>query len=232
MRPLSPLWALIVGALGTACSAAPPPPVAAPAPVAAVEVKCPTGSSWDGSYCVATEVKCPANLVWNGKDCDEPPGPPVVVSTCSTRSACEEQCDEGKAHSCTDLGIMYAGARGVPQNDPLAVELYIKACDKRDAEGCFQLGAMYENARGVPEDQEHATQIYRKACELQSASGCNNLGYLHATGQGVPKNITASAKLWPGWMISMTFSTPCAELMDSFTRPYTTRYSPSHKSPR
>ncbi|MEO7327076.1 MAG: hypothetical protein ABI193_00765, partial [Minicystis sp.] len=103
MRLFSIFAPLLVGSFAAACTAAPPPPAAAPAPTVAVEVKCPTGSSWDGSYCAATEVKCPANLVWTGKDCDEPPAPPVVLSTCATRDECESQCEEGKAHSCTDL---------------------------------------------------------------------------------------------------------------------------------
>ncbi|MNR24759.1 hypothetical protein D3C85_1418600 [compost metagenome] len=51
------------------------------------------------------------------------------------------------------------------------------------------------------------------------------------TGHGRRRNITASAKLWLGCRISITFSVPFCAVSASLTLPYTTRYMPSQGSP-
>lgn len=102
---------------------------------------------------------------------------------------------EGNAIAQYNLGIMYANAQGVKNNDQHAVYCYQKAADQGYANAKNNLGVMYSNGRGVEKDVQKAVFWYRKAADQGNATAQYNLGVLYANGQGVEKD-EQKAVLW------------------------------------
>ena len=65
---------------------------------------------------------------------------------------------------------MYAGGRGVPQDDTEAVKWLRKAAEQGDADAQFGLGLMYAGGRGVPKDDVQAYAWYNIASAQGNAS--------------------------------------------------------------
>ena len=70
------------------------------------------------------------------------------------------ECDQGKAASCTELGVIYAEGRGVTRDERRAVQLVQRACDAGFARGCFMLGLMFDEGLGVPKDETRAAGLF------------------------------------------------------------------------
>jgi TPR repeat protein len=63
----------------------------------------------------------------------------------------------------SNLGLMYAAGRGVPQDDAKAVRLYRMAAEQGLPVAQVNLGNMYLKGRGVPRDDAAATAWFAKA---------------------------------------------------------------------
>ena len=109
----------------------------------------------------------------------------------ATRHAAEQ----GEAIAQSNLGVMYATGRGVPQDDAEAVRWYRLAAEQGDAIAQLNLGVMYATGRGVPQDDAEAVRWYRLAAEQGDARAQLNLGFMYATGRGVPQD-DAEAVRW------------------------------------
>ena len=66
--------------------------------------------------------------------------------------ALRARAEQGYAAALNNLGIMYAGGRGVPQDDAEAVHWYRLAADQGVGIAQYNLGSMYAAGRGVPLD--------------------------------------------------------------------------------
>jgi DNA polymerase III epsilon subunit-like protein len=102
---------------------------------------------------------------------------------------------EGNANAQYNLGIMYANAQGVKNNDLHAVYCYQKAADQGDAYAQNNLGWMYGNGRGVEKDDQKAVFWYRKAADQGNSTAQYNMGWMYGNGRGVEKD-EHKATLW------------------------------------
>lgn len=103
--------------------------------------------------------------------------------------------DQGDARAQSNLGLMYAEGKGVPQDFAEAVRWYRKAADQGYARAQSNLGLKYDDGQGVPQDYAEAVKWYRKAADQGYARAQFNLGDMYAEGKGVPKD-PAEAVRW------------------------------------
>ena len=103
--------------------------------------------------------------------------------------------EQGMATAQYNLGMMYDGGQGVPQDDQVALKWYRKAAEQGVATAQFNLGVMYANGRGVPRDAQESVKWYRKAAEQGDAQAQFNLGLMYSNGQGVPQDFIR-AHVW------------------------------------
>ena len=107
--------------------------------------------------------------------------------------------EQGDATAQSNLGYMYYGGRGVPQNYIEAVTWYRLAAEQGFAHAQFNLGVMYANGVGVPENDAEAVTWYRLAAEQGYAYAQNNLGLMYFNGEGAPQD-DIRAYMW--WSVS------------------------------
>lgn len=105
--------------------------------------------------------------------------------------------EQGNATAQNNLGFMYQNAKGVSQDDALAMGWYRKAADQGDATAQNNLGFMYQNGKGVPQNDVEAVGWYRKAVDQGNAAAQNNLGWMYHNGKGLPQD-DEQAKYWLG----------------------------------
>ena len=93
--------------------------------------------------------------------------------------------EQGRASAQFNLGVMYYGGKGVPQDYKEAAKWYRKSAEQGDAGAQLNLGLMYHNGKGVPQDYKEAASWYIKSAEQGHATAQNNLGVIFGKGQGV-----------------------------------------------
>jgi uncharacterized protein len=103
--------------------------------------------------------------------------------------------DHGHATSMANLGIVYAGHGGVPQDYAKAREWYEKAADKGNATAMVNLGLLYVNGQGVAQDYAKAREWFEKAAGEGNADAMMGLGLIYENGQGVAQDY-AKAREW------------------------------------
>jgi TPR repeat protein len=103
--------------------------------------------------------------------------------------------DHGHATSMANLGIVYAGHGGVPQDYAKAREWYEKAADKGNATAMVNLGRLYANGQGVAQDYAKAREWFEKAAGEGNADAMMGLGLIYENGQGVAQDY-AKAREW------------------------------------
>ena len=103
--------------------------------------------------------------------------------------------DQGIARAQLDLGLMYSGGRGVPQDYDAASRWYGKAADQGYAEAEFQLGLSYLSGKGVERSDSEAAKWFRKAADQANEGAQIALGTLYAGGHGVPRDYVL-AHMW------------------------------------
>ena len=87
-----------------------------------------------------------------------------------------------------NLGVMYEGGQGVPQDYEKAVHLYTEAAGQGFAAAQNNLGGMCRQGQGVPQDYKKAFEWFTKAAQQGFAAAQNNLGAMYGLGQGVPQD--------------------------------------------
>jgi len=107
----------------------------------------------------------------------------------------DQECREGRAESCTSVGVQTAAGTFGRKKDPKAAIPFLQqGCQGGDPYGCEQLGVMYQHGRGVTQDHAKARQLYEQACAKQEANACHYLGVYYEQGRdGVAKD-AAKAK--------------------------------------
>jgi len=78
--------------------------------------------------------------------------------------------EQGDAVAQRDLGEMYAGGKGVPQDFAEAANWYRLAAEQGDADAQSFLGLMYDGGAGVPQDYVQAHMWLNLAATRYSAS--------------------------------------------------------------
>lgn len=94
-----------------------------------------------------------------------------------------------------DLGLRYAGGRGVPQDNQRATEWYRAAAEQGYGPAQGSLGLAYYWGKGVELDHAKAAEWLRRAAEQNMAGSGYMLGLMHRSGEGVPKDY-AKAAYW------------------------------------
>jgi TPR repeat protein len=92
-------------------------------------------------------------------------------------------CDGNYGPGCNNLAWLYLRGRGVPQDQPRAMLLFLAAfdssklaCLRGDASGCLLAGELLYEGRGVKEDDRLALWFIRRACDGGQARACAMLG--------------------------------------------------------
>lgn len=99
---------------------------------------------------------------------------------------------EGDIPSILAMGdLYYYGARGLPRDQPMALQYFNQAANLGDPQGMCGAAAMYLKGEGTPTNVTKAVELYEKAAERNaSIRAYNGLGYLYFFGSQVPKNET------------------------------------------
>ena len=84
--------------------------------------------------------------------------------------------DQGDPIAQSQLGVLYAEGRGLPQNYEEAIKWYRKAADQGEAGAQFNLGLSYQYGKGVPQDYVQA----HKWANLATARSLASQPELHA----------------------------------------------------
>lgn len=99
---------------------------------------------------------------------------PALASGFYTRS-----CDGNYAQGCNNLAWLYLRGRGVPQDQPHAMLLFMAAfdaaklaCSRGDASGCLLAGEILYEGRGVESDEAQALAFFDRACSGGETSAC------------------------------------------------------------
>lgn len=102
--------------------------------------------------------------------------------------------ERGFAAAQYNLGLMYSGGKGVPQDHAEAAKWYRRAAGQGDADAQNMLGFVYARGRGVRKDAAAAARWHRRAAKRGHAAAQFNLGTMYRRGHGVAKNPTAAAR--------------------------------------
>jgi hypothetical protein len=105
--------------------------------------------------------------------------------------------EQGDAEGQYGMGLMYGPGNGVPKNEVLAVEWFIKAANQGHTASMVQLGVYYDNGFGVVEDDGIALAWFQKAADLGDGDAMYSLGRMHYYGYGTPKDNIEAYK----WML-------------------------------
>ena len=108
----------------------------------------------------------------------------------------KQNCADGDAKACFDLGLIHHRGSGVERDDAIALEMFRSACDRDHLKACANLGVHYEKGLGVDRDLGQAAAIYQDACDRKGAAACSNLGKLYRKGLGVERDDTRAVSLY------------------------------------
>lgn len=108
----------------------------------------------------------------------------------------QKACDGGERRGCTNLGLMYYNADGMPKDLDRAAGLFKRACDADGPGGCMNLGLMYLRGESVAKDPHRAAELLERACDTNVAAACTNLGIMYARGENLPQDLKRAADLY------------------------------------
>ena len=103
---------------------------------------------------------------------------------------------KGDAKAQSNLGLMYATGRGIPQNSVEAEKWIRKAAEQGLAEAQYNLGLIYVKGQGVTQNNAEAMKWFRKSSDQGYAKAQYILGVMYLQGLGVPKNLVQSYMWW------------------------------------
>src|SRR6266436_4463782 len=93
--------------------------------------------------------------------------------------------EKGDAGAQLELGLLYAGGRGVARDLVKAAKWHRKAADQGFAQAQYQLGLDYANGEGVKINQTEASKWFRKAADQELIEAEYELGLRCLSGRGV-----------------------------------------------
>jgi SEL1 protein len=104
---------------------------------------------------------------------------------------------EGDVPAMIAMGdLYYYGARGLPRDQPRALQYYYQAATLHDPSGLCGAAAMYVKGEGTEKNVTRAVELYEEAAALGSAKALNGLGYIYFYGQSLPKNEVIRENVW------------------------------------
>ena len=98
--------------------------------------------------------------------------------------------EQGLARAQYNLGVAYDTARGVSEDQSLAVKWYRRAAEQGDVNAEDNLGVKNETGKGTPQDFEKAVGWYMQAAQ-PAFKAQYNLALKYFTGEGVSAAIFA-----------------------------------------
>jgi len=110
-------------------------------------------------------------------------------------AACEALALANDAQAQQRIGFIYANAKGVEQDDQMALQWFRKAAAQAYPAAEYNLGYMHFWGRGVPEDHALAAAWYLKAAEQDFKLAQHTLCFLYEGGDGVTQD-TDEALRW------------------------------------
>jgi uncharacterized protein len=129
--------------------------------------------------------------------------------------------EHGNAEAQYNLGAMYDGGRGVPQDHVTAMSWYRKAAAEGSARAQFLLGVVYEGGLGLPQDYETAMSWFRKAADQGDSGAQNVIGLKYGLGKDVPRDVVEAHK-WLNLAASATEpAAPAREARDLLAKEMT-----------
>jgi hypothetical protein len=108
----------------------------------------------------------------------------------------EQAAAAGYAMAMNNLGGVYEGGDGVPQNYAEAARWYGKAVAAGEPIAMVDLGWLYETGHGVTRDYAQARRLYEAAAKADVPAGMNNLGLLFMYGKGVARDYAEAKRLF------------------------------------
>jgi len=104
--------------------------------------------------------------------------------------------EQGDARAQVNLGWMYGGGLGVPQDSKTSMKWFTLPAEQGDAAAQVNLGFMYRDGQGVPEDFKTAVKWFTLAAEQGYAKGQLLLGGMYYNGWGVPQDNIYTHMWW------------------------------------
>jgi tetratricopeptide (TPR) repeat protein len=108
----------------------------------------------------------------------------------------QKAADAGYAMAMNNIGALYEGGSGVPQNYDEAARWYAKAVAAGEPIAMVDLGWQYEHGHGVKKDLAEARRLYEGAVNAGVPAGMNNLGLMYMYGSGVPRDYAQARRLF------------------------------------
>ena len=106
----------------------------------------------------------------------------------SAGSSLQKKAEQGDSNAQYDLGLAYAGGKGVPQDYKEAVKWVRLAAEQGNEKAQYAMAACYAKGAGVPQDYKEAAKWVRLAAEQGDAAAQYNMGSCYARGTGVPQD--------------------------------------------
>ena len=103
--------------------------------------------------------------------------------------------EQGLAQAQYNLAVAYDTARGISEEQSLAVKWYRRAAEQGDVNAKFNLGVKNETGKGTPQNFEKAVDWYMQAAQAGHAKAQYNLALKYFTGEGV-KRSNIRAHMW------------------------------------
>jgi tetratricopeptide (TPR) repeat protein len=108
----------------------------------------------------------------------------------------EKAAAAGYAMAMNNIGGLYEGGDGVPQNYDESARWYAKAAAAGEPIAMVDLGWQYEHGHGVKKDLAEAKRLYEAAVNAGVPAGMNNLGLMYMYGSGVPRDYAEARRLF------------------------------------
>jgi uncharacterized protein len=97
--------------------------------------------------------------------------------------------ERGDANAQFNVGLLYAGGKGVPQDHKKAAEWYRKAAEQGVGAAEYNLGVMYANGDGVPRDVHEAVKWLQRAADAGIPMGREELADLYGSSGNYAKSL-------------------------------------------
>ena len=104
--------------------------------------------------------------------------------------------ESGNAEAQNNIGYMYEGGLGVPQNYLMAMNWYRQAADSGLAEAQHNMGMLYHHGYGVAENFTEAFRWFEMAADQELAESEYMLGLAYQSGEGTSLDYAEARKLF------------------------------------
>ena len=104
--------------------------------------------------------------------------------------------ESGNAEAQNNIGYMYEGGLGVPQNYLMAMNWYRQAADSGLAEAQHNMGMLYHQGYGVAENFTEAFRWFKMAADQELAESEYMLGLAYQSGEGTSLDYAEARRLF------------------------------------